>query len=462
MKKFLLIALLICIKQVNAQSCQAAFVSSQGSNGQITFTSISTGTTAHSTYFWNWGDSYAQVANGSIVHSYYYNGTYSVSLTVNDSTTGCSSTVTNTVAVTTNAPCNIQASFSITFDTAYMVTLTNTSTGVGPNTSYTFQSGNGETTIFGGGPGLATSTDFPYNGQYVATLTVSGGGCTSTFADTFNITNALTCSLVANYTDTLRNNGQADFYNTSTGVLSNMKAIWYFGDGTLPDTTNSPSHIYAYNGTYHVKLYMLDYYHQCKDSIVQTVTITNAPNTCTATPSFSLSPNFSQAHAWFAVPNYSSQVINAVWTWGDGSSSTGLYPSHTYTAAGNYNICVKVYLACGDSSTYCQTDTLSKNSSTNQIIQISVVNHITGINQIASTTNQINLYPNPNNGNFTIETNNAEKQTISIFDINGKLVLSQTINGASYIDASNLNAGVYNLNAVSKQGVVNKRLVIVK
>jgi PKD repeat protein len=462
MKKLLIIALLICIKQVNAQTRQASFIYSQGANGTVTFTSTSTGTTANTTYFWNWDDNYAQVGWSSISHTYYYNGTYSVSLTINDSTTGCSSYITNTVVVSSAVPCNIHASFSITYDTAYMVTLTNTSTGIGPNASYTLHAGNGTSSIFNGGPGFSMVSIFPYNGQYVATLTVTGGGCTSTFADTFNITNGLTCNLVANYTDTLRNNGQADFYNTSTGVLSNMKAIWYYGDGTLPDTTNSPSHNYAYNGTYNVKLKMLDYYHRCKDSIVQTITITNAPNTCTATPSFSLSPNSSQAHAWFAVPNYSSQVINAIWTWGDGTSSTGLYPSHTYAAAGNYNICVKVYLACGDSSTYCQTDSLSRNSSANQIVQISVVKQITGISQITKINNQINLYPNPAQNNFTVEVSTNEKQTLHLFDVNGKQVLSQIINSTTSIDVSNLSQGVYNLSVISSDGVVNKRLVIVK
>jgi hypothetical protein len=162
------------------------------------------------------------------------------------------------------------------------------------------------------------------------------------------------------------------------------------------------------------------------------------------------------------VPNYSSQVINAIWTWGDGTSSTGLYPSHTYAAAGNYNICVKVYLACGDSSTYCQTDTLSRNSSANQIVQISVVKQITGISQITEVNNQINLYPNPAQNNFTVEVSSNEKQTLQLFDVTGKQVLSQIINGTTTIDVSNLSQGVYNLSVISSDGVVNKRLLIVK
>ena len=74
----------------------------------------------------------------------------------------------------------------------------------------------------------------------------------------------------------------------------------------------------------------------------------------------------------------------------------------------------------------------------------------------------ISIYPNPNNGTFVIEPNTATKQTVMVYDVNGKLVLSQTINGKTTIDATPLNEGVYNISMGSSEGVVNKRLVIVK
>ena len=56
----------------------------------------------------------------------------------------------------------------------------------------------------------------------------------------------------------------------------------------------------------------------------------------------------------------------------------------------------------------------------------------------------------------------SSKQTLQVFDVNGKLVLSQTINGKTNIDATNLAEGVYNLSLINATGVVNKRLLIVK
>jgi hypothetical protein len=74
----------------------------------------------------------------------------------------------------------------------------------------------------------------------------------------------------------------------------------------------------------------------------------------------------------------------------------------------------------------------------------------------------ISVYPNPGNGNFSIETNSNEIQNLQIFDINGKLVVSQRLQGKANIDASNLNDGVYNISISNKQGIANKKLIIVK
>ena len=88
--------------------------------------------------------------------------------------------------------------------------------------------------------------------------------------------------------------------------------------------------------------------------------------------------------------------------------------------------------------------------------------HTTYIKQMATTRNQVSIYPNPSNGSFIIELNSTTKQTLQIFDVNGKLVLSQIINGKTSINASSLNEGVYNLTLIEDNGIINKRLVIVR
>ncbi len=75
----------------------------------------------------------------------------------------------------------------------------------------------------------------------------------------------------------------------------------------------------------------------------------------------------------------------------------------------------------------------------------------------------VSIYPNPNNGSFVIEPQNTLYNIhCTVYDVNGKLVLTQTISGKTNIDASSLNEGVYNISIISNEGVLNNRLVIVK
>jgi hypothetical protein len=86
----------------------------------------------------------------------------------------------------------------------------------------------------------------------------------------------------------------------------------------------------------------------------------------------------------------------------------------------------------------------------------------TGIEQFANS-NEVNVYPNPNNGSFIVEPQNTLYNVhCTVYDINGKVVLSQSISGKTSIDANALNEGVYNISISSNEVVINKRIVIVK
>ncbi|MFI5141937.1 MAG: T9SS type A sorting domain-containing protein [Bacteroidia bacterium] len=79
------------------------------------------------------------------------------------------------------------------------------------------------------------------------------------------------------------------------------------------------------------------------------------------------------------------------------------------------------------------------------------------------TADLVNIYPNPNNGTFTIETGSNEKPTtVMLYDVTGKLVLQQSIIGKTTINSGNLSAGIYNLSLISNGAVTNKRLIIEK
>jgi sugar lactone lactonase YvrE len=131
-----------------------------------------------------------------------------------------------------------------------------------------------------------------------------------------------------------------------------------------------------------------------------------------------------------------------------------LYPNANYLVnAEGFTCNPALRLANGNNSTFAAKVVSHSNSNNNR--------ETTSIKKVAGSS-QVNIYPNPNNGTFVIEPNDITNQTIQMYDVNGKLVLSQSINGKTSIDASGLNEGVYNLSIISNNGIVNKRLVIVR
>jgi len=92
----------------------------------------------------------------------------------------------------------------------------------------------------------------------------------------------------------------------------------------------------------------------------------------------------------------------------------------------------------------------------------------TGINELSKSSDAFNLYPNPNNGNMTLDYKLAENETgvISIYDITGKLILSYPFNSSGTsikIENAQLNAGAYFYQVkVNDRKVKMGKLIIVK
>ena len=86
----------------------------------------------------------------------------------------------------------------------------------------------------------------------------------------------------------------------------------------------------------------------------------------------------------------------------------------------------------------------------------------TGVEQVTGINNRVTVYPNPSNGTFAIEATNTAKQLVEVYDLAGRLILSQTITGATTINANELTAGVYYLKVSGAGMAVNQRIVIAK
>ncbi|HYV92467.1 MAG TPA: PKD domain-containing protein, partial [Chitinophagales bacterium] len=115
---------------------------------------------------------------------------------------------------------------------------------------------------------------------------------------------------------------------------------WDFGDGNFSSLQN-PSHTYSQAGTYHVCLMSSDNCSSdtlCEDMNVQ----------C---PPFTAAFTFVQSNDTVVFTDQSANAIQWQWDFGDGNFSSLQNPSHTYSQAGTYHVCLMT-------SDNCSSDTL--------------------------------------------------------------------------------------------------------
>jgi len=89
-----------------------------------------------------------------------------------------------------------------------------------------------------------------------------------------------------------------------------------------------------------------------------------------------------------------------------------------------------------------------------------------GINNIDATNNSLNIYPNPNNGQFKIELNleNYNNANLNVYDVYGKLVISESYNNIKSINKmynfNNLQSGIYFIKVISNDKVYSEKFII--
>jgi len=185
------------------------------------------------------------------------------------------------------------------------------------------------------------------------------------------------------------------------------------------------------------------------------------------TVSYTLTADYTP-HTYNAVPAYSPYIASARWYWGDGKDTLALYPSHTYSVAGRYNICVTAYSACGDSAQSCQNDTvyrLGNNSAYSTMVYINVDSsstHTTGTPLSFGEGQGVRLYPNPASTSLTLTLSQAEgTYSFSIYDMLGNTVKQSIIyNTESIINIADLSNGMYQLRVLKNNNTVYQTKVV--
>lgn len=251
--------------------------------------------------------------------------------------------------------------------------------------------------------------------------------------------------------------GKQDLVTANAG-LNNVSILTGTGTGNFAAATNFPA------GTNPSALFVADMdQNGGLDIVVSNWTSNNVTaimscvptSTCNVSVAYTLYQDTIPG-VWNIIPQYSAQVDSAVWDWGDGTKTSGLYPSHIYMTPNFYNKCVTVYNNCGDSTTTCHNDSVYRLAG-NQIY-VNVLPANTAIRTISN--NQIKIYPNPAINELSIE-GDIQGQA-DLIDLEGTCVLSKKINRTEVVDISQLNEGMYTLRIRSVEKVIYKRLMIAR
>lgn len=148
-----------------------------------------------------------------------------------------------------------------------------------------------------------------------------------------------------------------DFTDLSQGSSSIISWNWDFGDGSTSSDQN-PSHVFESPGTYLVCLFIEDAdgcsSHYCHELIVPHP----VEDHCQA--GFDIH-HIDQEHLSVIFSDNSTSdghVVEWLWDFGDGSSSTDQNPTHVYEAAGTYTVCLFITDSNGCSSHFCHEVTL--------------------------------------------------------------------------------------------------------
>jgi PKD repeat protein len=309
--------------------CQAAFQAFTDSAG-TQFTDYSVGNISH--WIWDFGDGTSQTVvfptNPNIFHYYANPGTYTVCLTVSSfDSLGCTSVWCDNITVGNIPGC--QAAFQAYTDSTG-THFTDYSVGNITHWAWFF----GDPTQGVNNSSTLQNPTFLYTGPgvYSVCLTVWSGDslCTSTWCDNITVGNAQGCQAAFQaYPDSA---GQLSyqFIDYSVGNISGW--YWNFGDN-MASYAQNPQHTYAGPGVYNVCLHIWSNDTSgCNSTWCSTIVVGNAPS-CSNYFSYSVSQmtaSFVPTAIGYVNPTYT-------WSFGDGSSGTGQYATHTYTAYGYYN-----------------------------------------------------------------------------------------------------------------------------
>jgi len=227
----------------------------------------------------------------------------------------------------------------------------------------------------------------------------------SLFLDNINIRRARFSRPVADFSvsDTeVCLQGTLEFVNNSQGDLNTY--LWNFGLGSSPgNATGVGPHTVQYLLPRTVVATLIVSNPTGADTMEQTITVVRLP---TANYTFDV---VGEARVNFT--SSTNTIVDYLWEFGDGMTSTEKNPTHVFPGPGDYDVLLTVSNSCGT-------------------MQRSQTVTVIGTGIFDPTDNDaVRVLPNPNNGAFDLILNTSQQQDLRLrlMDVRGKQIVSKDL-----------------------------------
>ena len=466
--------------------CYADFTSTQVSASDSTFfTNLSPGTSATTSYFWDFGDGTTST-DETPVHLYATSGWYYVCLTIMDSTNNCYDTYCYNLNIVIASSGGCQAYFYGMPNQMISNSYDFFDYSSGNPTNWLWDFGDGTTSTLQNPSHMYTNTA---SGLYQVCLTIEEYDpatqaliCTDTYCDSIYLMNQPFSCQADFYAQDLGNN-EAMFANTSypqSGLMSTVDID--YGDGTIGyGISSAVNHTYTIAGTYYVCVTVTEYDAfqgvLCTDTYCDSITVTSGIMPCqadfcaiqdstviiTQNPNGTTTTTIGDAFFFCDLSTPVNMIQSWQWDMGDNgagqylqnTSSTSQMPVYEFDTNGVYNVCLTITTMGGlCTSTTCDS------------VNFSMMQGQTAVEEV-SAFESLKLYPNPvsdrltvnlisnTNGNLSIRLVNMMGQTLSYENIT---IFNGAINHS--LDVSEIVNGVYSVEVVLNREKQHQRVVI--
>jgi hypothetical protein len=164
----------------------------------------------------------------------------------------------------------------------------------------------------------------------------------------------------------------------------------------------------------------------------------------------------------FAIAPNVAEAISFNLTIGDSQSAAGqatVVQSYTNSSAAAYTTHTATFTAPSSGIFYFGIHNNTPQATTQTFLFLDSISLTTNLSTISNLISNINIYPNPTENFLNISNpNNVEIKSISVVDINGRIVKNQS-DSLSQINVSDLNAGVYFVTIEAAEGKTTKKFI---